>query len=351
MRLLFLVLLSVVGSSSFAQKVDLDRFHFTVQYRNYPNTPLNKSYNTFNLMFGGSPTSKAFMMEDELNHSISIVGWKQLPYKGHITIQTFFGDFIIKSSNVTERKEEVKDKDGKVTGYKYYYAAQIVYNFPIRYTVTDYKNVMHANESIISNDRIWTSSEYNNYKDAAEYYNNNRSVIRGNLSRKDMAEALKSITNSLNFKYGFPTSSYYTKLWILNNKKHPEYEATQAIWNRFKQAAAKVTYEGVRDDDKATFLAVIDYFNSLKTKYNSSEKADKKMRYSSYYNNAMIYIWLLDNFDAALKEADDLIAKDFDSGDGKDFKKDIERLREGMKKAGVNSLHYSINVEDAVGPN
>lgn len=351
MKAIFSVLLLTVCTNCFTQKVDLDRFHFTVQYRNFPNTPVNKSYNTFNLLFGGSPTSKSFMMEDELVHSISIVGWKQLPYKAHIAVQTFFGDFIIKSSNVTERKEEVKDKDGKITGYKYYYAAQIVYNFPIRYTVTDYKGVMLTNETVISSDRTWTSTEYNNHKDAADYYNNNRSVIRGNLSRKDMGEALKSITGSLNFKYGFPPASYYTKLWILNNKKHPEYEATQAIWNRFKQAAARVTYEGVGEEDKAVFLSVIDYFNSLKIKYNGSDKTDKKMRYSSYYNNAMIYIWLLDNFDAALKEADDLIANDFDSGDGKDFKKDIERLQQGLKKVGVNSLHYVINVEDAVGPN
>jgi hypothetical protein len=350
MKAKFLLLLLLICFSTFAQKVDLDRFHFNVQYRNFPNILVNKNYNTFNLLFGGSPTSKSFMMEDELYRSISIFGWKQLSYKGHLTIQTFFGDFIIKTSTVNERKEDIKDKDGKITGTKYHYSAQIVYTFPISYTVTDYKGAMLTTESVLGGDRTWVSQEYERYKDAADYYNNNRGVIRSNLSRKDMQEALRAITAKLNFNFGFPPASNYTKLWILNNKKHPEFEAAQKIWNQFKDVTPRVTYEGVSDADKQILLSVIAYFDGLKTKYAGSDKTDKKMRYSSYFNNAMIYTWFLDDFDAAIKEADGLIANDYDSGDGKDLKKDAERFKELLKRNAINSLHYVINVDDAMGP-
>ncbi len=350
MKACFSLLLLLTYFSLPAQKVDLDRFHFTAQYRNFPNVQLDKEYVTYNLSFGGSPITKAFMMEDDLDRSINLYGWKKLRRDGHITVKTIFGDFIIKSSTVAERKEDIKDKDGKITGTRTYYSSRIVYNFPTSYMVVDYKGATLANEQIGNGDKTWSSDEYNNYKEAADYYNNNRNVIRGNLCRKDMVQDLATIASRVNFKFGYPPANNLLKLWILNNKKHPEYEATQAQWNSFKAVAARTTYEGVSEEDKKTLLSVVAYFDGLKTKYNGGDKTDKKMRYSCFYNNAMIYTWFLDNFDAAIKEADGLIANDFDSGDGKDLKKDAEKMAEALRKNNVNSLHYAINLDDARGP-
>jgi hypothetical protein len=339
-------LFAIVCFTGFAQKVDLDRFHFTVQYRNMPNKQLSKEYNTYNLLFGGSPTSKNYMMEDDMNPSIFIHGWKKVSSNGHISVKTSFGDFMIKSSTVNERKEEVKDKDGKVTGYRYYYSTVIVYNFPISYQVIDNKGPVLLNETVSSNDKTWTTEEYSSYKMASDYYNNNRSIVRSNLARTNMTQALSAISSSLNYYYGYPPTNNPTKLWILDNKKHPEYEPMQVQWKTFKEVAARVTYEGVSEEDKKTLLSVIAYFDGLKTKYATSDKADKKLRYAGYFNNAMIYMWFLDNFDAAIKEAEGLIANDFDTGDGKDLRKEAEKFKENLKKNKVSSLHYVINVDN-----
>jgi hypothetical protein len=253
---------------------------------------------------------------------------------------------MIKSSTVNERKEEVKDKDGKLTGYRYYYSTVIIYNFPISYMVIDNKGPVLLNETVSSSDKTWTTEEYSSYKMAADYYNNNRSIIRSNLARTNMTQALASISNSLNYYYGYPPASNPTKLWILDNKKHPEYEPMQVQWKTFKEVAARTTYEGVSDEDKKTLFSVIAYFDGLKTKYATSDKADKKLRYAGFFNNAMIYMWFLDNFDAAIKEAEGLIANDFDTGDGKDLRKEAEKFKENLKKNKVNSLHYVINLDN-----
>lgn len=338
-------LFAIICLTGFSQKVDLDRFHFTVQYRNMPNKQLNKDYNTYNLVFGGSPTSKNFMMEDDMALAIYIHGWKKVNSNGHLSIKTNFGDFMIKSSNINERKEEVKDKDGKVTGYKYYYSTVVVYNFPISYMVIDNKGPVLLNETVSSSDKTWTSDEYGSYRMASDYFNNNRHIIRSNLARTNMQQALTSISNSLNYYYGYPPANNPTKLWILDNKKHPEYDLMQVQWKTFKEVAARVTYETVSEEDRKTLLSVIAYFDGLKTKYATSDKTDKKMRYAAFFNNAMIYMWFLDNFDAAIKEAEGLIANDFDTGDGKDLRKDAEKFKENMKKNKVSSLHYTINVD------
>jgi hypothetical protein len=57
-------------------------------------------------------------------------------------------------------------------------------------------------------------------------------------------------------------------------------------------------------------------------------------------------MWFLDNFDAAIKEAEGLIANDFDTGDGKDLRKEAEKFKENLKKNKVNSLHYVINLDN-----
>jgi len=311
---------------------------------------VNKEYVTYNLVFGGSPVSKSYMLDDDIDHSINLIGWKKLNYDGHITIKTNFGDFIIQSSTITERKEDIKDKDGRVTGTKSYYSTKIVYNFPINYMVVDYKGVMVISETISSGDKGWTSPEYGIYKEATDYYRNNRDIIRSNISRENMKQALATISNSVNRKIGFPPATAYKKLWILNNKKHPDFETIQNKWEMVKSIATRTTHEAVSENDKQTLLSVIAYFDELKSKYRSNDKNDKKMKYSCFYNNAIIYAWFLDNFDAGIKEADGLIANDFDSGDGKDLKKEFEKLKEDLSKNNITSLHYIINVEDARGP-
>jgi hypothetical protein len=100
---------------------------------------------------------------------------------------------------------------------------------------------------------------------------------------------------------------------------------------------------------KGQLKPVIDYFNSVKKKYASSSKWDKKLRYASYFNLAKIY-WYLDDPDAAMKEATELVINGYDSKDGKRLENVSVDLKVQMRQAKMNSRHFPMRVQDYQGP-
>lgn len=136
-----LILLSIVwaNASVNAQKVDLDPWRFTVEFRNLPEMPLDKSFTTYNVEVQNSGSFKDNVSDMQIIEGTVIPGWKRVDTKGHLTIVVSFRDFIITRATVVERVEETKDKDGKVTGRKYFYQPVIEYNYQGRATVKSFK--------------------------------------------------------------------------------------------------------------------------------------------------------------------------------------------------------------------
>ena len=87
---------------------------------------------------------------------------------------------------------------------------------------------------------------------------------------------------------------------------------------------------------------------ALKKKYSSNSKADKKLRYASYYNLAKIY-WYLDDPDAGLKEANELVINGFDAKDGRGLEAGATNLKMQLRLAKRDSRHFPLNVEDYQG--
>jgi hypothetical protein len=143
--------------------------------------------------------------------------------------------------------------------------------------------------------------------------------------------------------YGYPTRREAEVLWILDSKKHPEYPTQKEAWDKFKPSVAAVNANEMPASTKQTFEELLKYFDSIVAKYPADEKADKKMRYASFYNKAKIYLYL-DQPESAIKEADALIANDYDPGDGKRIKKEAEALIEAFKKNNASSRHFPIDV-------
>jgi len=336
-----LVLLSV---ASYAQKVDLDRFNFTFSYRNLPNEPLNPEYNTYSVKVNSSLNIRSQISPD----MISIDGWKKVDDNGHVIINFTSDDLIVRGVDIQERVEEIKDKDGKVTGRKYYYLAAVDYTWAAEAQVKDYKGASIGTKSFGANSP-WKSSEYSSRKEASDYYNNNRSGIQANLQKDHINGAVNSIRTWLNNSYGYVSVKDPDILWILDSKKHPETPAQHEQWEAFKAAVATVTPESISDETKEKFAAAIKYFDEIPARFPDSDKAHKKLRYAAYYNKAKIYIFL-DKPAEAIKEAEALITNDYDAGDGKRLKTEAEALANELKKNNATTRHFPIDLSKAAAP-
>lgn len=343
--------LLIAAISSTAQKVDLDKYNFQGSFRVLPKTPLGSDFTTQKVSVQSSSGVRDAISEGEMLNGINIEGFKKITEKAHINVELYFDDLMIESVNVNERIEEVKDKDGKVTGKNYYYKAVASYSFSARAAATDYKGNSLVNWTMASRGdrKTWESSEFNSNNAAAEYFNNNKYAIKNQLTKQQVSAILGNVNSGLNANYGYVSSKEADILWILDNKKHPENDAQKAAWTGFKEAIAIITPDEIPQSAKDKMLELTKYFDSVKVKYVGTEKADKKMRYASFYNNAKIYMYL-DMPELAIKEAEGLIANDYDEKDGKWLKESADKIIKSFKANNTTTRHFKIDLSKAEAP-
>jgi hypothetical protein len=343
--------LLLAAISSNAQKVDLDRYNFQGSYRVLPKTPLGPDFTTQRVTVQSSSGVRDAVSEGEMVNGINIEGFKKITEKAHINIELYFDDVMIETADVSERIEEVKDKDGKVTGKNYYYKAIATYSFAARATAADYKGNSLVSWTMASrgDKKSWESTEYSSRNAAAEYFNTNKYAIKNQLTKQQVLAVLGNVNSGLNANYGYVSKREADILWILDNKKPPENDAQKAAWGNFKEAIAMITPDEIPQAAKDKMLELTKYFDSVKVKFAGAEKGDKKMRYASFYNNAKIYLYL-DMPELAVKEAEGLVANDYDEKDGKRLKEDADRIIKSFKDNNTTTRHFKIDLSKAEAP-
>lgn len=346
--ILMAMAVSVIGA--YAQKVDLDRYNFNYTFRKLPSNPLPDDYKTYSFSIASSSNIKEVYSNDMVRNAIVIEGLKKVEEDGHITININMGEVSLRDPKLKEREEIVKDKDGKETGRKKYYWMEATYTWNADASVTDYKgNNLHRIVFASGEASTWKGSESENKAGPGDYYNNNRYSIRNDLASTLAGNAMKSLRATLNNMYGYPSVTVHDILWVMDSKKHPEQDGMQNAWAQFKAAVGTMNASDSLGDFHAKVLPVIAYFDSLKTRYTGTEKADKKLRYSAYYCLAKIYM-LLDDPGAAIKEADLLAANDYDEKDGKYLRKDAEDMKALFEKNKIYTRHFPIDVSKYAAP-
>ena len=352
-----LLLVSLVSFWASAQKVDLDRFYFNVNYQNLPKEviPFNqRSFSTVIITDG--PISVQFPTAKILNDKLSIYGWKKVDDNAALTVSLNLVDFYEEGSKIETRTVEEKDKDGKV-----------IKSYPMYTIVTTYRGkgyaavtapasanvkpkevvaeVAKANNRFMkstsqttepavveNNSKNFNFSEQYSYKTSE---NTNLAFLQkdvltnrvANLNvrlREYVNNAISNTNQQLNYSYGFAPVSFQEQLWIMDSKEEEGTIQKEAI------EAVKTLFLTMRADQPIDKLAVdlqplIEYFESLKTKYTEDNKGSKKIRYSAYYNLGKIYLYL-DQPEKVIKEGEGLIANDYDKKDGSGLISDAEKL-------------------------
>jgi hypothetical protein len=332
----------------FAQKVDLDSEKFMYMYRDYPTDPLPADYVTYSVTYDAPATTKNNISEAEVIDNTVLEGFKHLDRGGHLQIAIQFNSLIFNSSQVKERFEIQKDKNGKETGRTYHYWVDLSYSFTGFAQVKDYKgNVL--DKTHLGGTFAYKTSEYNSSKAANDYFNNNRNELRSNFIREQARHSIANLSRTLSDKYGFSVRKGMDELWILDSKAHPEYDGHKKALKTIQALMKTMSPDQSVAEIKEKLKPTIDYFESLKTKYTKDEKRDRKMRYASWFNLGKIYLYL-DDMDAAIREAEGLIKNGHDSRDGKQMIEEAQRVKAIFNKNKANTRHFPIELDKMEGP-
>jgi len=342
-KLILVFCISLLITSLFGQRVDLDRFNFTASYRDFPDEPLPMEYKTYNVRIEAAPSLGLGYSASNLENLIDIEGLKKVNGTGHITILAMLDDILIEKTETKERIQITKDKQN-VEIRKSFFSTEMTYSFSARATIYDYKGNTVTSNYILSereSKRTYKTPEFSNPVDAANNFNNKILETKSNLAKQLVSGAISNLNSYLNTNYGYAIQKVNDIFWVLNNKKHPEYGEQQKAWNNFKNAIVLMNPDEPLDKVREKLKPVIAYYDKVKTIYSGSDKEARKLRYASYYNLAKIYLYLDDPM-AAMREADALAMNDYDESDGRNLRAVAENLDEQLKKNNASTRHFPV---------
>lgn len=348
-NLLFAVLL--LPFITVGQKVDLDRFKFTTQYRSLPEIILDSSYRTYHVSVEGTKLMQGYLSDLSPEKTVILEGWRKLSKNGHMSIQVKLEDMLPESFSIKEREEIIRDRYGKETGRRKLYTQEVVYTFSAFAEITDHKGAYI--KRLILADRgykqYYRSPEFSVKHMAEGYFLVNSLTITEQLYKNCVNRAMNYLSERITQYFGYGERTVTDIMWILDTRKHPEYQAHRQAFLTISEVLFSVranrSLEGIREQLKPA----IDYFESIKRKYPSTSKHDRKLRYASYYNLAKLYYYL-DDPQAMKREASGLILNDYDARDGKSLEASAIYLNDLFTQTNISSRHFAVDTAAFRGP-
>lgn len=305
------------------QKIDLDKFYFDISYQILPTNFVEFEKRTFssdlvisdNMFKYYSGISAYYSNKKLLDEIITIYGWKRSLKNSTIDIETNLINFEQGEPKFDSKTEETKDKNGIVVKSTKYY---VTVKFKTRgYSVIKFKDNSPEIRISFDDDLEYKSKEENDYDSAKTNYQKQKKEIYDSKLKEFIEGSIFKIKKKINKLYGLEPISTKESLWIIDSKDEEgaiQKEAIQAV----KVIFSKMNADKPIDEIVNELNPLIEYFESLKTKYTGDDKGSKKIRYSAFYNLGKIYI-NTDQPEKAIKEGDGLILNGYDKSDGKNI--------------------------------
>ena len=336
---------------AFSQSVDLDRYNFNASFIELPKMVIDTSYKTYFVEFDASSALMKDIDDLRLEDLVFIDGWRKLSRNGHVKISTRLEDIIIDGVEVKERIEILKDKRGKETGRVSHFYTQLSYTFSAESRVIDYRgNIISTLKLANRNNRqLYNGQEFSSFLEASLHYKYRTADFIREITKRSVQGSLNQLTNVITNNYGYAVRTVSDFLWILDSKKHPEYEAHKRAWLSFKQAMFHMNAEEPLDNVRESLAPVIKYYESIARKYSSRSKSDRKLRYASYYNLAKIHYYL-DDPDASMRQAGELSMNDYDEKDGKRLELIAFQLKTILRLNKFTGRHFPLQIETFTPP-
>jgi hypothetical protein len=299
----------------------------------------------------GTRMMQPFLQEIAPEKSVILEGWRMLPQDGHLSVKVKLEDLLPEAVSVKERIENIKNNTGQITGTRTFYHQEVVYSFAATATINDYKGI-HVMDELLAdrgNKQVYKSPEFAISKLAEGYFMINAFTITNDLYRNCVNRAMHYLSERMTENFGFSEVTVNDYMWIVDTRKHPEYSAHRQAFQKFNDVlfgmSASKSPEGMREQ----LRPVIEYFERVKKNYPSTSKHDRKMKYASYFNLAVLYYYL-DDPQSMMKEANGLVLNDYDARDGKALEQSAIRLKNMFEQANIRTRHFSIDPSGFKGP-
>lgn len=352
MKKYYLLVLFLIPVALVAQKrVDLDKFNFKVQFRSLPDIRLDSTYRTYNVTVSNTKLMEPFIRGMEPGNTVLLEGWRKLQQDGHINIAVKLEDLLPESVSVKERVVSTKNKSGVVTGTNTLYYQEVVYTFAAIAQIADHKGA-HIMDQVLANrnfKQVYNSPEFGIRGLAESYFILNSPRITKELYQNCVTRAMHYLSSRITDNFGFGEVTVSDYMWVIGSRKHPDYDEYRKVFRDMNEVLFSMNANNPIDGAREKLKPVIAYFEKIKNEYTSSKKHDRKIRYASYFNLAVLYYYL-DDPEMMMKEANGLILNDFHTAVGKSFQETALRLKNQFQRTNIYTRHFSIDPTTFKGP-
>jgi hypothetical protein len=325
------------------KNVDIDNHWFTCSYRALPTQPRTPVFFFYTTVVDATGVVQKNISVEEIDNALLVDGQIKTdePNDAQLSMELKLGNIIISRSDVNERKEEVKDRSGKVTAVYYFYSVHVTYTFEASGIIRSGEEILYDGVFYNRNSNInYVSDEFTQRKNAADFWNNNREVLISDFYRQLSLKVAAHLSSVATERYGFKSENGRDVIKIIDEKKHNENEPFRNAIASLRKELQSMTIETPMNRD--TINTLIEYFKSIPEKYTDPKhKADVRLRYAAYFNLSKIHFYL-DEPENAAKYADLLVANGLDVKDGEKLKKEAGELKSAFEKTGIKTRHFNL---------
>lgn len=340
--LLLLVAFCAISFLASAQKnVNVDNKRFSFKHREVPLKPLEPRSFYYAVQLSLPETVRKYVDQDMLLDVINIEGQRRTdePKDNDVIVNVSMEPVVITNATIRDRYVETKDKKTGRVSRTYYYWAEITYDFAAYLSVTQNgESVLKLNLATRARPKIYKSDEYGSSRQASEYWNNNKEILKEKFTREEATSVVKTVTRKLSDEYGYPIQTEAALIKTIKEKKHPENDPLRAMSDAIEANVSAL--DGNTPLQEADMAEIIEYFKAIPQRYTDDKlKADIRLRYVAYYNLCRIYLYL-EQPDNVAEWANLLIENGHDKKDGERLMKDAEKLKEKLTQSGMNSRYF-----------
>ncbi len=341
----------LAGNLALAQKVDLDRYSFTVSYRDLPHMPVDTGFRSYDFQLQTGPLMRVAASQLRTAETVFIEGWIGQESGGDISVSLKMEDLLILKSDVVTREEVKKDKSGNIVSKKIWYAPLLTYSYGAFLQVKDRNGQQIQSRQLVSRGQQYThkGAESASRQQAANLLLN-MFTLTAELSQDVLNQTIRKVSNDLSYDYGYVEKRVNDGIWILDSRKHPEYDAFRRHWGNIQNALFRLQPQEPVDAVRQSLQDDLAYFEKLPLKYSGRDKADRKLRYACYYLLSRVYYWL-DDPSSSVQAATSLTLNDYDTRDGKLLEADAVRLQELLRLNKRSSRHFPLYFDSMAATN
>lgn len=354
------VILAAACAGAHAQKVDLDRFRFSVENFRLPQNYVAPADRTYALNIIRSPMARSLVSDGEIAAGLRIAGYQESGAEdASVRIEVALGNLLFECSEVVAHPQLVKNKEDKVVDTTWTYSVEATFRSAGGYSIAGPGSRVYSagtasnpflqignvqgkdiSESVNTGGVVrHTTPSFKSRKEAERTFLMNRDGIAVRLYTDFAWATVRSAAARVATLYGYVPVREEHQLWILDYKSHPEYCEQQDAVAAVRAVMMELRADDARDAAAKKLAGVVDYFRELPSRYAGDDARSRKLRYGAHYNLATLYL-VLDRPDLAEEEARALVLNAFDTKDGKALARRAEELDARLAHHRMDG-HYS----------